>query len=265
MSGMQYQTILLTVDRGIARLTLNRPEVKNAFHPLMLAELWQACSDLAAMADLRGLILTGSGDHFCAGADLGWMKGSVQLTREENVRDAQAMFDTFYALAFLPCLTAAVANGPSYGGGLGLLAACDLTIAAEEASFAFTEVRLGIAPAVISPFVLRKARASWTRDVMMTGRRFNASEGLQNGFFQRVVPADKLGQATEELTREIWKTSPNAARKTKELLDRGAGIRPAELREYLAEAIAELRVSPEGQEGLRAFFEKRKPSWHVES
>jgi len=262
---MNFVTLALTFDNGIARLRLNRPEVKNAFNPVMLDELRRAFADLKGAPGLRALVLTGTGDHFCAGADLQYMKDSITLSHEENLRDARILFDVFFALAALPCATVAAANGPAYGGGLGLLAACDIALAADGAVFAFTEVRLGLSPAVISPFIIRKAGHAWARDVMLTGRRFTAREGQDAGLFQAVVPAAHLEAAEEERVRDILKTSPAAVRKTKELLDRSAGFSPLELKDYLAEAIAGLRVSPEGQEGLKSFFEKRKPSWHIES
>ena len=262
---MNFATLAYTFDKGIARLRLNRPEMKNAFNPLMLDELRRAFAELKDARDLRALVLTGTGDHFCAGADLQYMKNSIALSREENLRDARNLFDVFFALATLPCATVASANGPAYGGGLGLLAACDITLATEDAVFAFTEVRLGLSPAVISPFILRKTGHAWARDVMLTGRRFTTVEGREAGLFQAIVPAARLEAAVEERVRDILKTSPAAVRKTKELLDRSMGFSPLELKEYLAEAIAGLRVSPEGQEGLKAFFEKRKPSWHIES
>jgi methylglutaconyl-CoA hydratase len=262
---MDFQTLAFSIAHGIARLALNRPEVKNAFNAVMLTELQRACVDLKGTPDVRALVLTGTGDHFCSGADLKWMKDSIKLSKEENMKDAIILFETFYDIAFLPYITVGVANGPSYGGGLGLLGACDITVAAEEASFAFTEVRIGLSPAVISPFILRKARHSWVRDVMLTGRIFTAREGLEHGFFQRVVPAAGLDETVQGLIRDILKTSPAAVKKTKELLDKGMGFQPLDLKDYLAGIIADIRVSREGQEGLKAFFEKRKPSWHVES
>ena len=253
-------------DAGPVRvLRLNRPQAKNAFTPEMLAELRTACASLAHDPSVRVLVLRAEGDHFCSGADIGWMKASAGLSSEENLREARDLFDTFFALHALPFPTLAVAHGPAYGGGLGLIAACDLAIASEEASFAFTEVRLGIAPAVISPFILKKSPAAWVRDVMLSGRRFTAREGERQEFFQGVIPAIGLEEAVKVTVESLLKGSPSAQRKIKELLDTVTGFTPERLKEYLADAIAGLRASEEGQEGLAAFFEKREPSWRPKS
>jgi methylglutaconyl-CoA hydratase len=262
---MGFAHLKLDATGPVRVLTLNRPQSKNAFTPEMLAELRSACSALAADGAVRVLVLRAEGDHFCSGADLGWMKASAALSREENLREARELFDTFFALHALPFPTLAVAHGPAYGGGLGLLAACDLALAAEEAAFAFTEVRLGLAPAVIAPFILKRSPAAWVRDVMLSGRRFTAREGEAQEFFQGVIPAIGLEEAVGVTVGSLLKGSPAAQRKIKELLDAAVGFGPERLKDYLADAIAGLRASEEGQEGLAAFFEKRAPSWHPKS
>ena len=262
---MGYAQITLRADGPIVVLRLNRPEAKNALTPEMLAELRTACASLAHDLSIRVLVLRGSGDHFCSGADLGWMKSSAALSKEENLREARELFDTFFALHALPFPTLAVAHGPAYGGGLGLLAACDIVLAVEEASFAFTEVRLGLAPAVIAPFILQRSPAAWVRDVMLSGRRFTAREGERQEFFQGVIPAIGIEETVQVTVESLLKGSPAAQRKIKELLDAATGFGPERLKEYLADAIAGLRASEEGQEGLTAFFEKRNPAWHPRS
>jgi methylglutaconyl-CoA hydratase len=262
---MGYAQITLRADGPVVALRLNRPQAKNALTPEMLAELRSACASLANDLSIRVLVLRAEGDHFCSGADLGWMKASAALSREENLREARELFDTFHALHALPFPTLAVAHGPAFGGGLGLLAACDIALAVEEASFAFTEVRLGLAPAVIAPFILKRSPAAWVRDVMLSGRRFTAREGERQEFFQGVIPAIGLEETIQVTVESLLKGSPAAQRKIKELLDAATGFAPERLREQLAEGIAGLRASEEGQEGLAAFFEKRSPAWHPRS
>jgi len=262
---MGYSQISFRADGPVALLRLNRPQAKNALTPEMLAELRTACASLAHDLSIRVLVLRAEGDHFCSGADLGWMRDSAALSKEENLREARELFDTFFALHSLPFPTLAVAHGPAYGGGLGLLAACDIVLAVEEAAFAFTEVRLGLAPAVIAPFILKRSPAAWVRDVMLSGRRFTAREGERQEFFQGVIPALGLEETVQVTVESLLKGSPAAQRKIKELLDTVAGFTPERLKEYLAETIAGLRVSDQAQEGLAAFFEKRNPAWHPRS
>jgi methylglutaconyl-CoA hydratase len=254
-------SIEVRVEHAIAWVTLNRPEVRNAFNEALIAELTAWAEQAAAEHRLRTAVLQGAGAVFCAGADLEWMSKMVAYSHDENVRDATALARMFEALDSLPFPLVARVQGAALGGGAGLAAVCDIAVAAADAVFGFTEVKLGILPAVISPFVVAKIGASSARELFLTGRRFDADHARDIGLVHSVVDVAALDQAIEKTLQELESSSPAAMAEAKGLIEKVAGRPPADVRALTAETIARQRVSRDGQDGMRAFLEKRKPSW----
>ena len=237
-------------DGDVLRVTLARPETRNAFDAAVIAELAEAFVDVGKV---RAVVLSGDGASFCAGADVEWMRASVDLDLDANVADAVALRRMFEAVDGCPAPVLAVVHGHALGGGIGLVACSDIAIAHPRTVFAFSEVKLGIVPAVISPFALRTIGESWARRYFVTGERFDAAAALRMGLVHEV--ADDLEGALERVLVELRTAGPRAARHAKRLvLDRPDG-------QETARRIAERRASEEGQEGLRAFLERRRPSW----
>jgi methylglutaconyl-CoA hydratase len=269
--------VRLEASGPVARITLARPEVRNAFDDVLIAELTRAARILsdafetAAAAETgawpasapRVTVLTGDGAVFCAGADLNWMKRSAAYTRQENDADARRMAAMVRAIDELPMPVIARVNGPALGGGMGLLAACDIVIAAEGASFGFTEVRLGIAPAVISSFVLPKIGAAAARRYFLTGETFDAEAARAMGLVHAVVPAERLDAEVDALAQAVLACGPRAVATAKRLIREATERTRDDAVENAVRVIAALRVSSEGQEGLGAFLEKRRPSWRA--
>lgn len=249
-----------TSERGVATVTMDRPDVRNAFDERLIAEVREAAEALGADRDVRVVVLTGSGHVFSAGADLNWMRSMRDYTYEENVADSQRMNAMFRALYDLPKPLVGRINGHALGGGTGLTAVCDIAIAVEEATFGFTEVVLGLAPAVISPYVVRKVGRSFARSVFVTGERFSAARALEVGLVHEVVPADVLDEATADAVERCLRAGPQAAATAKGLPD--LALRPLdEATAATPEVIARLRVGDEAQEGMSAFLDKRSPAW----
>ena len=259
-----FQHLSVTRRGPVATVTPDRPDVHNAFNPALIDELTRAFGALGADPGVRAIVLTGAGASFSAGADLAWMRQSLELTPEENVADAERLAAMFEAIDRCPRAVIARVNGAAFGGGAGLVAACDVAVAAEGARFAFTEVRLGIAPAVIAPFVLRRIGAAQARSLFVTGARFDAARAREIGLVHEVVPPDRLDAAVDEQLALVLSSGPEATAAVKRLLADLPGLDPAEARRYTAEMIARLRAGPEGQEGIRAFLEKRRASWATE-
>jgi methylglutaconyl-CoA hydratase len=258
---VKLQRLELETRDRVAHVWLNRPQVRNAFDGLMVTELRAALDDLAASDSVRVVVLGGRGPVFSAGADLEWMKTLAGFEREENIREASEMADLFLAFRVHPKPIVARVQGAALGGGAGLVAACDIALAAEETRFGFTEVRLGLVPAVISPYVLARIGESATRELFLTGQRFDARKAREIGLVRAVVPEAKLDPAVDAIVRELLQAGPHALAEAKALLHEVAGQRLEDVRDRTAERIAAIRASPEGQEGLRAFLEKRKPGW----
>ncbi len=260
----EYETIALDATRaGIAILTLNRPERHNAFNGNVIEELTDALETLEEQDTLRMVILRGAGKSFSAGADLDWMKAAQHWTREDNEADALALAVMLRKLAELPQMTLALVHGAAMGGGAGLVAACDIAVAQHGTKFSFSEVKLGLTPATISPFVIAAIGARWAKALFVTGERFDAEYAKRIGLVQYVVE-DEAGMAAMEeyLAGLAMAAAPGAVRDAKNLvLDfAGEGYSDALSRET-AKRIAARRVSDEGKEGLAAFLEKRKPNW----
>ncbi len=253
----------LRVERadGVAQVVLNRPELHNAFDETLIAELTQTFWNLREDESVRVVVLRGEGKSFCAGADLNWMGKMVNYSYNENLDDARHLLQMFEAIDHCPKPVIARVHGSAMGGGAGLVAVADIAIAAPEARFAFSEVKLGLIPAVISPYVVRKIGYGQARALFLTGERFDAETALRIGLIHRVVPAEQLDAEIEQVIAGLKQNGPNAMASAKMLLHATQVLPVDELRSLTVARIAELRVSEEGQEGIRAFLEKRKPSF----
>jgi methylglutaconyl-CoA hydratase len=245
----------------VARVTLNRPDLHNAFDDGLVRSLDRAARDLAADPAVRVVVLAGEGKSFCAGADLNWMKRMVDYGPEENVRDSEALAAMFEAWDTLPRPVVGRVHGAALGGGTGLVAVCDVAVASTEAVFGFSEVRLGILPGVISPFVLARIGPAAARDLFLTGDRFGAVRAREIGLVQRVADPEALDAEVEKIVASLLHGGPEAQARIKRLVREVAGRSPADVRTLTAEAIAEARAGSEGQEGMRAFLERRSASW----
>jgi len=261
---MAYKYLTSQRDGAVEYLTLNRPDVRNAFNEDVIAELtaWAAGVPARAAGDgLRVVVLAGAGKVFCAGADLTWMSKMVRYSEAENLRDATAMSRMFAALDELPVPLIGRVHGAALGGGSGLAAVCDIVVADEQALFGFTEVKLGILPAVISPFALAKIGRSAARELFLTGARFSAARAREVGLVHAVVPAASLDTTVAAYVREILTAAPQGIAAAKALIPQVWSRSVEDAMPITATAIATRRVSAEGQEGMKAFLEKRKASW----
>jgi methylglutaconyl-CoA hydratase len=247
---------------GRVSITLARPERHNAFDAAMIAELSAAFEQVAADSSARVVLLEASGASFCAGADLTWMKASAAYSRDENQRDAMALATLMERVDRCPCPVIAVVQGAAYGGGVGLIAACDIAIGARSAMFALSEVRLGLIPAVVSPYVVAAIGARASRRYFLTAERFSADEAWRLGLLHEVVDAEELAAARERFVQTILAGGPEAQRRAKELVRVvSQAERDEALFAWTAEQIAAARASGEGKEGVAAFLEKRAPAW----
>jgi methylglutaconyl-CoA hydratase len=235
--------------------------VRNAFNAQMIFELTEAFSTLAS-SDARVIQLSGLGPSFSAGADVTWMRESLGFTFEENLDDAHRMSDMFGAIDACPKPVVGRVHGAALGGGMGLLAVCDVVVADHGTVFGFTETRLGIIPAVISRFVLPKIGETWARALFTTGERFGTQMAQRIGLVHWVAPEGELDQLTDTKIEELLKAGPVAVQEAKSLIAAARGHGSTELREMTSRRIATLRTSPEGQEGLSAFLDRRKPAWN---
>lgn len=257
--------VLFEIDaRGVATLTLNRPEVHNAFDAALVARLTELLVEIKSRDDVRIVVLTGAGRSFSAGADVNWMRSMAGCSEEENVEDALHLADLMSLLNSLPLPTVARVNGHAYGGGVGLIACCDIVLASSEARFALSEVRLGLVPAVISPYVLAAIGERHARRLFLSAELMNAKLARRVGLVHEIVKPDKMAEALDDQVGLLLKGGPIALRESKELVFTvaGRGISADDaLKHRTAQIIAQLRVSEEGQEGLAAFLEKRAPAW----
>ena len=260
---MAYDFLELRRDGPVEYVTLNRPEVRNAFNAQVIDELSRWAVAVAEDEDVRVAVLSGAGKAFCSGADLTWMSRMVTYTHEENVEDASAMARMFAALDRLPIPLVGRVHGSALGGGVGLVAICDIVVADEQTMFGFTEVKIGIVPAVVSPYVLTKIGMSAARELFLTGARFSAARAKEIGLVHCVVPADELDTCLHKYLDELLTAAPEAIATVKELLRKVWGRPIQDTMGITTDTIASRRVSAEGQEGMTAFLEKRKPSWTV--
>jgi methylglutaconyl-CoA hydratase len=259
--GVELERLQIEYDGPVARVWMNRPDLRNAFDGLMITELRKVLFDLRSVDAVRVVVLGGRGPSFCAGADLQWMKAMAAFTREENLREAQALADLFFTVYESPKPIVARVHGAALGGGAGLVAASDIPVAALGTQFGFTEVRLGILPAVISPYVVGKIGEAAARELFLTGERFEAVRALEIGLIRAAVPEEDLDAAVEGRVKELLQAGPRAIAEAKALIREVAGRRVEDVQRYTVERIAEIRTTAEGQEGMRAFLEKRKPYW----
>jgi methylglutaconyl-CoA hydratase len=257
----------LRVERSaeVASVVLARPEVHEAFDDSMVAELTAVFGELAEDEAVRVVVLRSTGRSFCAGADLNWMRRMGEQSREQNEADALRLADMFEAIASCPKPVVARVQGAALGGGAGLVTAADLAVASDRAVLGFTEVRLGILPAVIAPFVLRKLGPGPAQALFLTGERLTAEDALRLGLVHRSVPDARLDEAVGEVVHALLCGSGEAQAASKRLVAAVAGLSPEQAREHAARAIALARASRDGREGLTAFLTKRKPSWHPDA
>jgi methylglutaconyl-CoA hydratase len=257
----EYEHLEVSAENGVATVTLNRPDVRNALSAGLITELTRCIDEMAAREDVRVVVLSGRGDSFCAGADIGYMRQTAGFSYEENLADAGRLAALFESIAECPKPVVARVKGAAIGGGVGLVAASDVSVAEEGSIFAFSEVRLGISPATIGPFVLRKIGHSHARSLFLTGERFDARRAREIGLVHEVAPEGALDEFVQKKVGQILAGGPEALASTKRLLKELAEAGPEEVTGITAARIAELRTGEEGQEGLTAFLEKRKPRW----
>lgn len=261
-----YKQIEFKIENTVAYVTLNRPEVHNAFHPEMIADITKAFKEVRKNKTLRAVLLSGNGKGFCAGADLGWMKSMAKYTVAENKKDAGKLYDMFAAIRDCGIPVVGKVHGAVMGGAMGLISVCDTVFAEKNTMFSFSEVRLGLAPAVISSFVAQKMHASYLSHFFLTGAKFISDEAKAAGLVHYVVEfKEALDKDVESfLTNEILVSGPQAVRETKALLNALPTYKSeAKVKAATTTLIAKLRVSKEGQEGLQSFFDKRKPNWRL--
>lgn len=250
------------VDKnGVKEVILNRPEVRNAFSPKMITELSTVFKSMAFDNKTRLVVLRGEGSVFCSGADLQWMQEMVNYSLEQNEKDSLVLYDLFQSIYDCPIPVLGVVQGSAFGGALGLLACCDVVITGEKTQFCFSEVKLGIVPAVISSFILRKIPQSQARPWMISGRIFDTPTARRMGLVTEVVADEDLQEKVIEVVHDMLLTGPEAARATKKLLNDIVAEQFPDLRMKTAKLIAERRVSAEGQEGLKSFLNKKSPAW----
>jgi methylglutaconyl-CoA hydratase len=256
---MKHLSVLET--NGVCTVMLNRPDKHNAFHPEMIGELTETFLRLENEKSVRVVILKGAGKSFSAGGDLEWMRSMVDFSFDENIRDAQKLFDMFQAMADCTVPLIGVVHGNVMGGGLGLVSVCDMVACDEKTQFSFSEARIGIAPAVISPFVLRKINQGHARQLMLTAKIFSAEEAKAAGLVHFVGDGPSCGKYIESAVTQFRECAPEAVREAKRLMNYISSHPWPQFRDRAAQVIAERRVSAEGQEGLKAFLEKRTPHW----
>ena len=251
-----------SVSSAVATITLDRPEVRNAFNDELIARLTLAFHELGTRDDVRCIVLAGNGPAFCAGADLNWMKRMATYTREENLEDASKLARMLEVIYHCPKPTVARVHGDVYAGGTGLVAACDIAVAVDTAQFCLSEVKLGLIPATISPYVIRAMGARAAHRWFLTAERFPAAEAHRIGFVHEVVQAEELDARLVEIVQAVVNAGPEAVKACKKLVHDVAGHEiSAGLVRRTVEGIADIRASDEGREGIASFLGKRKPNW----
>ncbi len=256
------QHLSITQTGPVARITLTMPEIRNAFSDEVIQAITEAFADVGARADVRAVVLAAEGPAFCAGANLNWMRRMADYTREENLADASKLAAMLRTIAECPKPTIARVQGDVYAGGMGLVAACDMAVSVDTAWYCLSEVKIGLAPATISPYVIRAMGARAAQRYFLTAERFTAAEAHRIGFVHEVVTADALDAKVDELLKALTSASPAAVVACKTLVADVVGRDIDEgLIAYTVEAIADIRASAEGREGVQAFLNKRKPAW----
>ncbi|MFZ6641431.1 enoyl-CoA hydratase/isomerase family protein [Undibacterium sp. TC4M20W] len=256
------ETLNIEIANHLATVTLNRPDVRNAFNETTIAEITRVFRDLDTNDSIRAIVLAANGPAFCAGADLNWMKKMADYTHEENLADASQLAEMLRTIYSCSKPVVAKVQGDCYAGGMGLVAACDVAVSVDTANFCLSEVKLGLIPATISPYVIKAMGESAARRYFITAERFTAAEAHRTGFIHEVVTADALDAKVAEIVKALSSNSPNAVKQAKRLVQDVASreVTPA-LIAATVEGIAQIRASEEGREGVRSFLEKRKPNW----
>jgi methylglutaconyl-CoA hydratase len=257
----EFKTIRTAREEEIFRVILARPEVHNAFNSTMISELNDVFKKLKGDPSVRIIILTGEGKSFCAGADLKWMKEIIHYSFEQNLEETRQLADLLKNIFSQPKPTIAQVNGAAIGGGNGLLCACDIALASDKAVFGLSEVKIGLVPAAISPYVIRKIGESKAMEYFLTGKRITAAKAAEIGLVNEVVPKNDLDEEIRKLTQLLLTSGPEAIAHCKKLVFNVPGMSLDEAKDYTAKMIANLRISKEGQEGMSSFLEKRKPKW----
>jgi len=265
MTALLYKTIVLTKKGTVLQVNFNRPEVHNAFNSETILELTDAFDKVRVDNSIRVVILTGEGKSFCAGADINWMREIIHYSFDQNLEESLQLAEVLHKIYTLPKPTIAMVNGAAIGGGTGFLSVCDIAVAAEDAKFGLSEVKIGLVPAAISPYVVRKIGESKAREYFLTGQRISAQKAAEIGLVNEVVPKNQLKERVDELVGQLLDSGPEAIASCKELILNVPGMSLEDVKEYTARMIADLRVSDEGQEGMSAFLEKRKPRWTQKS
>ncbi|MCX7892132.1 MAG: enoyl-CoA hydratase/isomerase family protein [Burkholderiales bacterium] len=262
MKTKRYRTLETETVHGVALVWMNRPDVRNAFNEEMISELTDAFATVDRDPGLRAMVLAARGSAFCAGADLHWMKKMAGYSLEENYADAMGLANMLATLAAVRKPTVARVHGAAFAGGIGLVAACDIAVAAHEVEFSLSEVKLGLIPATIGPYVVAAMGERAARRYMLTAERFTAAEAYRIGLVQEIALPEELDGTVNAILGHLVSAGPHAVAATKDLI-RAVSGRPidARLREDTAKRIAKVRASAEGKEGVRAFLEKRKPAW----
>ena len=259
---MSKPNLVIAYEGPVARITLTQPEVRNAFSDEVIAEITAAFLDVGARPDVRAVVLAAEGPAFCAGANLNWMRRMADYTRAENIADAGKLAEMLRVIYACPKPTVARVQGDVYAGGMGLVAACDMAVAVDTAGFCLSEVKLGLIPATISPYVIRAMGARAAHRYFLTAERFDAAEALRIGFVHEVVAADQLDAKVDDIVKALTSASPNAVRACKQLVQDVAQQQiDAQLIAATVEGIADIRASEEGREGVQSFLQKRKPAW----
>ena len=262
MENKKYNTVLLENLGMVSWVRLNRPEVHNAMNAEMIAELTGVFNSFKEEKYIRAVVLTGNGKSFCAGADLNYMKGIAEFGFEENEEDGKKLANLFKSIYDCPLPTIALVHGSAFGGANGLLAACDIVIAEAGTTFAFSEVKLGIAPATIAPFVIKRIGEFGAKELMLTGKRFKAAEAQRWNLVNHVYKSGSDENPLNELLKQFESSAPEAVKETKVLIKTVLGKGIEEGMEFTSKLIARLRASEEGQEGMASFLEKRKAKWN---
>lgn len=258
---MGFSTVKYEIDDRVARVTFNRPEIHNAFNATVITEMQQVFNEIEKDDSIRVVVLTGAGKSFCAGADLNWMRSVVNQSFEQNLAESNALAELFHSMYSCKRPIIGRINGAAIGGGTGFVAVSDIAIAARSAVFSFSEVKIGVVPACIGPYVIKKIGEGKTRELFITGERMNAERAHEVGLVNRVVNDDQLDSEVDKLIKFILSSGPEAVAMAKKLIGEVPAMTPEQYKPYTAEMIARLRISDEGQEGMDAFLNKRKPKW----
>ena len=258
---MNYETIEIQKNKDTATVLLNRPDVHNAMNEKLMKELTTCFKQLSNDENVKIIVLSGNGKSFCAGADLNWMKSMANYTKKENIDDSRLLLDLYDTIYTCPKPVIGKVNGHAFGGGLGLFAVCDITITIPNCKFAFSEVKLGIIPSVISTYIRKRVKLADMRRLFITGERFDSEYANKIGLIDFVVSEEEFEEKVEKYIKILRSSGPNAIVEIKNLINNCQNLDIEKYKEFTVEKIAELRISEEGQEGIKAFLEKRKSKW----